>query len=74
MISLFDEFILNIWQISKIITEIQNNIEGYSKQWDQSWHWEVTVRGSHLDFEVQRDCFADGTVIEDLANKTTQKW
>jgi len=40
-----------IWWISYLVTETWDRVEGYPKQWDQSWR--VTVRWSHLDFEVQ---------------------
>ena len=67
----------SIWQIGEVIAETQINIEWCPKQWDQSWPWigrRVMVRESHFGLEVWKDCFAGGTVIEDLADRTTQKW
>ena len=40
-----------IWQISHLITEMQDRIEECPKQWD--WSWRIMARGSHLDFEVR---------------------
>ena len=40
-----------IWQISHLVTETWDHVEGYPKQWDRSWR--ITVRWSHLDFEVR---------------------
>ena len=58
MVSLMDSSWTSwrIWQISHLVTETQDCVEGCSKQWDQSWR--ITARGSHLDFEVQgvMDC------------------
>ena len=40
-----------IWQISYLVTETQDCVEECPKWWD--WSWRITVRGGHLDFEVQ---------------------
>ena len=42
-----------IWQISHLVTKIQDHIEECSKWWDQSWR--IMARRSHLDFEVQSE-------------------
>ena len=41
----------HIWQISHLVTEMWDCVEGCPKWWDQSWR--IMVRGSYLDFEVQ---------------------
>jgi len=43
--------IWHIWQISHLVTEMWDRVEGCPKWWDQSWR--VMARWSHLDFEVQ---------------------
>ena len=40
-----------IWQISHLVTETWDHVEGCPKRWNQSWR--VMVKESHLDFEVQ---------------------
>ena len=61
-----------IWQISHLVTEVQDYIEGCPKRWN--WSWRVTVRRSHLNFEVwDTSWIADRTVTEGLASGTVQK-
>ena len=45
-----------IWQVSHLVTEMQDCVEGCLKRWDQSWR--IMARGSHLDLEMrsQVDC------------------
>jgi len=58
----------HIWQISHLVTEIWDHIEGCPKQWD--WSWRVTARGSYLDFEVQNTSWiADGTTTEGFSRQ-----
>ena len=40
-----------IWQISYLVTEMWDCVEGCPKWWD--WSWRITARGSYLDFEIQ---------------------
>jgi len=41
----------HIWQISHLVTETRDCVEGCSKRWDQSWR--IMAREGHLDFGVQ---------------------
>ena len=41
----------HIWQISHLVTETWDCVEGCPKWWDRSWR--VMAKWSHLDFEVQ---------------------
>jgi len=53
MASLVDSFWASwhIWQISQLVAETRDRVEGCSKRWD--WSWRITARESYLDFEVR---------------------
>jgi len=52
MASLMDSswVLWHIWQISHLVTEMQDHVKECPKWWD--WSWRVTVRGSYLEFKV----------------------
>ena len=60
-----------IWQISHLVTEMRDCVEGCPKWWNRSWG--ITARGSHLDFEVQSEMDCRWNWTESLAGGTAQK-
>ena len=58
MVSLIDSswILWRIWQISHLVTETWDRVEGCSKWWDRSWR--IIAKESYLDFEVRSgmDC------------------